>query len=323
MQSGEKANPKLPHSTTRARHRTVHMSAEDVKGMRPGVADDKSLGVGLPESEPPLDIDTSSTDLFAGLDEGYLGLESDEPSTHVQADPFGEGDALESDVPVLEALSDTGELGFAAGLEDDAASFSQDNEIGVAAGDTKIFESESVSAQSAAVLESTGDYRQEVPRDVEGLLSDAEGEEENHPHPSSDAASGHATGLRVKDPSDGVLVGFLVSFEGDTKGAFVELRSGRAVITSEPCSSGTAIVIDHPSVSPMHAILRIQEGGEVHVLDQLSEYGTRIFRAESANQEILSGDKSTLRHGDVVVFGSYAFHVCLVSSDLGLGKGAE
>jgi len=63
----------------------------------------------------------------------------------------------------------------------------------------------------------------------------------------------------------------------------------------------------------MHAIVRICEGGEIQVLDQLSEYGTKIMKADSGEEEELSGDKGSIGHGDMILFGKRKFHVCLVS----------
>jgi hypothetical protein len=67
----------------------------------------------------------------------------------------------------------------------------------------------------------------------------------------------------------------------------------------------------------MHAILRIEMGRPIQLLDQLSEYGTRIIRAQSRREESLSGERATLNHGDVVVFGERKYHVCLVSIEPG------
>jgi hypothetical protein len=59
--------------------------------------------------------------------------------------------------------------------------------------------------------------------------------------------------------------------------------------------------------------MRISENGEIQVLDQLSEFGTRI-RLSGSNEEVeLSGDKSTIEHGDIVQFGDRTFFVCLLS----------
>ena len=118
-----------------------------------------------------------------------------------------------------------------------------------------------------------------------------------------------------KSPSQ--LVGFLVSYDYDPLGSYVELRKGRLLVSSDADASGNCLIVDHDTVSPMHAIMRIADGGAVQVLDQLSEYGTRIVRGGSgqdAGEELLlSGDKASIRNGDVLSFGERKFHVCLVT----------
>lgn len=112
---------------------------------------------------------------------------------------------------------------------------------------------------------------------------------------------------------ESVLVGFLVSYDTNPNGSVFELRSGRIIVTSEPAGNGNYLLINDSTVSPMHAIMRITSGGEVQVLDQLSEFGTRVQRFGSEEEEELSGDKSSLEHGDVLKFGNRKFHVCIVA----------
>lgn len=112
--------------------------------------------------------------------------------------------------------------------------------------------------------------------------------------------------------SESTLVGFLISYDNNPKGHYVELRTGRLMVTCEFEASGNCLVVQHPSVSPMHAIMRVGTSGTVQVLDQLSENGTKIRHAGSDEEEFLSGEKGTLSHGDVVLFGERAFYVCLI-----------
>ena len=73
------------------------------------------------------------------------------------------------------------------------------------------------------------------------------------------------------------VVGFLVSFDSNENGEVHFLKVGRLIITSETSSSGgNQLLLNDESVSPMHAILRMSSQGEVQVLDQLSEFGTKI-----------------------------------------------
>lgn len=115
--------------------------------------------------------------------------------------------------------------------------------------------------------------------------------------------------------SEGRLIGFLVSFDHNPNGSYVELRPGRLIISCNKETSGSCLFIPDSSVSPMHAIMRVAEGGVLQVLDQLSEAGTRIRHANGGEEEFLSGDKANAAHGDVIFFGERKFHVCLLGFD--------
>lgn len=108
------------------------------------------------------------------------------------------------------------------------------------------------------------------------------------------------------------LVGFLVTYQRDRLGEYIELREGRLLVSSTGGASDNCLVINDPSVSPMHAIMRISSDGTILILDQLSEHGTRIKRRASGKEETLLGDKSTLEHEDLVTFGECAYHVCIL-----------
>ena len=110
------------------------------------------------------------------------------------------------------------------------------------------------------------------------------------------------------------VVGFLVSFDNNSNGDIYELRSGRLVVTSDDNIHGqNYILINDETVSPCHAFLRITQDGEIQLLDQLSEYGTKIKRFGSDEEIELSGEKSTVEHGDLIMFGNRKFHVTLLA----------
>lgn len=111
---------------------------------------------------------------------------------------------------------------------------------------------------------------------------------------------------------DSKLIGFMVSFDKNEFGEFYPLKVGRLIITSEVAASGgNYLLLAEESISPMHAIMRISQNGEVQILDQLSEYGTKIKHLDGSTEE-LSGEKSVLAHGDVVSFGDRSFHILLI-----------
>ena len=82
-------------------------------------------------------------------------------------------------------------------------------------------------------------------------------------------------------------------------------------MSSERTSEGNFLIVKDSSVSPLHAILKISEEGEIQVLDQLSEHGTVITKAEG-EEEKLSGSMGSIGHGDLITFGERKFNVCLV-----------
>lgn len=151
---------------------------------------------------------------------------------------------------------------------------------------------------------------------IPGFAPPAESRHRAEPHFTEQARhaanSVQAKGDRVIWPKESPLIGFFVSFDRNSNGQVFELRVGRLIITSEHSAGGNCLVVDDASVSPMHAIVRISAAGEIQVLDQLSEFGTRVKRFGSDEEQVLSGDKTTLDHGDVVKFGNRSFYVCLI-----------
>ena len=106
------------------------------------------------------------------------------------------------------------------------------------------------------------------------------------------------------------ITGFLVSFKDNKEGDYFVLRAGRLIVSSDASAKGSLLLLDDETVSPMHAIIRIAEKNVI-VLDQLSENGTSVQRADGEQLE-LSGDKTNLQHGDEISFGDKTFKVCLL-----------
>lgn len=125
------------------------------------------------------------------------------------------------------------------------------------------------------------------------------------------ATSASVTTQPVARKRKGKVVAFLISYDKDKNGEVYELSAGRWFITSKPTDHGESILVDDESVSPSHAIIRATEAGKVHVLDQLSEYGTYIVPAGAAQEEDANGQVA-LDHGCMVRFGNRRFMVCLV-----------
>jgi hypothetical protein len=116
----------------------------------------------------------------------------------------------------------------------------------------------------------------------------------------------------VKQAPKSKIVGFLIGFDTEPNGEVFEIRAGRFLVTSRPTDHGEYLLIDDETISPLHAIIRATTEGKVQVLDQLSEYGTGIFRAGSEAEEDVAGTMAAVGHGDIIRFGKREFVVCLV-----------
>ena len=66
-----------------------------------------------------------------------------------------------------------------------------------------------------------------------------------------------------------------------------------------------SVILDHPSVSPLHARLHMNENGDFQLLDQDSVAGTWV------NFEPISKDGRFLKHGDMVNFGQFTYRFVL------------
>lgn len=120
------------------------------------------------------------------------------------------------------------------------------------------------------------------------------------------------TGNRLTWELETPVIGFLVSYDENKNGEFYPLRIGRLAVTSVDPGNGNHLILKHSTVSEMHAILKITANARVQILDQLSEFGTKILKAGTDECLELSGDKSELKHGDVVIFGERQFSVCII-----------
>lgn len=107
------------------------------------------------------------------------------------------------------------------------------------------------------------------------------------------------------------IVGFLVSFDTIDTGEVLELRTGRWIVSSQRTTDGNFLIIKDKTISPLHAIVRVTENGEIQVLDQLSEHGTVVISADGSEEE-LTGSMGDLEHGGRVKFGERSFQVCLL-----------
>jgi hypothetical protein len=130
------------------------------------------------------------------------------------------------------------------------------------------------------------------------------------PAPSSFEEERYVAAPRPKPTSK--VIGFLISYDAEPHGEVYDIRAGRWLVTSRPTDHGEYILIDDPTISSLHAIIRATVDGKVQVLDQLSEHGTGVLRVGSTSEEEVAGAMTSVNHGDSVRFGKRHFVICLV-----------
>lgn len=288
--TNEKVQSKFPRSSLRARNKTMMIQPADVADFQ---VEDKDDGFSA------LDVD----DLFE--DDFDQKVAKDAAGQETEMD-LGPSEFLAESILNDEPL---------AGLETEA-SLGEDS-IARLDGDVKV---ENVAVHSSIFEPSVSGKKDDIfaaplARGDEEVERPARALDVTPPDPITRGTRrerGDEARIEWKKPTK--LVGFLVSFTSDSLGSYVELREGRLLVSSERSLSDSCLVIHHESVSPMHAIMRISGDGDVLILDQLSEHGTRIKRAEDQREDSLMGDKSALRHGDVVIFGECEYHVALLGA---------
>ncbi len=324
MDTTDKPGRRGSGSVPRAENKTVYMKARDVAELRkreqePLVQEEVRQLLGA--------VDVRETAPASSQEEEVAGLDNDFFDTF---DALPEELASESEDALATEELQVGDA--ALDVMDEAFGvfdFLEQEQIPLAGDipqESVVDEIESAPQMSAPVAKILRTSAVVQPEDVEMRESEKiehqiEGFREARESRPSEEQTVRYSDIAAQEPPlrgvDNSLAGFLVSFDEDPRGSFAELREGRLVITSEPFPMGASLVIDHPSVSPMHAILRIERGRPIQILDQLSEFGTRIIRARDGKEERLSGERGALHHGDVVLFGDRKYHVCLVSLEAG------
>ena len=106
-----------------------------------------------------------------------------------------------------------------------------------------------------------------------------------------------------------ILVGFLVSFDGNDLGRFWPLHQGQLLVGRAQTSDTLDIAIEHNTTSARHAQLITQaRPSRVSVQDLGSTNGTFVN-----DQRISPGQPQLAAHGDRLRFGGYNVHVVLIA----------
>jgi hypothetical protein len=109
---------------------------------------------------------------------------------------------------------------------------------------------------------------------------------------------------RLAKSAPGKLVGWFVSFS-DPDGVAVELREGRFFVTSASIK-GSDLIVDDPSISTPHALVKVSVDNGLWVQDLMSDKGTHVCAVGSEEFKKEEGARQ-LKHGDIVRFGDVEF----------------
>ncbi len=306
MDVNEKPASKFPRSSLRACNKTLIVSSSEARRFRAGVGDEAQVAVA--DLLDPEQVANGAA--VSALEEAPVTSEEVQPKgevsdSRVMQETTSEADPLDDIFDGLEDGMVT--TGSSHGMQTANTSKEESGEVV----QTMVTE-ESLSRSTQIELQ-----RAEDDLSLEDVLSQSEGADVDSPQLATESGQSrpiHSGREFVEWRRRSRIVGFLVSFDSDVYGSYIELREGRLLVSTERHVSENCLVIAHSSVSPMHAILRIGGDGTILILDQLSEQGTRIKRGEDGKEESLLGDKSSLGHGDMVIFGECAYHVCILKT---------
>ena len=108
------------------------------------------------------------------------------------------------------------------------------------------------------------------------------------------------------------LIGWLVSYADDSRGAAHEIRSGRSFISSDELPNTRIITIAERDISSPHLALNASPRHRVMVQDIFSESGSYLIRGRSGDEIAVRGP-TEIEHGDWIRVGAHTrFQVCLI-----------
>ena len=117
---------------------------------------------------------------------------------------------------------------------------------------------------------------------------------------------------KVKQTTDGRLIGWLISFGLDQGGFAYEIRSGRSLISSTSSNDKGMLTVVHKSVSSPHAALSASSEHKVLLQDIFSDCGPYIRKPKQDSEQRVTAP-TEIQHGDWVRIGAETrFQVCLI-----------
>jgi hypothetical protein len=139
-------------------------------------------------------------------------------------------------------------------------------------------------------------------KDREAVVEPAIGDAHPWAAPPSSASADLSAEENRTLSAEGEIIALLVSRDGVNPGEIVPLRRGRWLINGPLGARGAGIItVDHPSVSPFHATLRVDGCGKILFRDQLSDGGTKVLRSCGGVRRAVQTEE--LQHGDHFVLG--------------------
>lgn len=109
------------------------------------------------------------------------------------------------------------------------------------------------------------------------------------------------------------LIGWLVSYGLDERGAAFEIRSGRGLVTSGREAAPGTISLQDDSVSSPHLAINATQKNKVLVQDVFSAQGSYLMRNGSQEEIPVTGPVE-VKHGDWLRLGATVrFQVCLIN----------
>ncbi len=106
-----------------------------------------------------------------------------------------------------------------------------------------------------------------------------------------------------------ILMGFLVSFDGNDLGRFWPLYQGQLIVGRAQTTDNLDITVDHATTSARHAqLIALARPSRLSVQDLGSTNGTYVNE-----QRLVPGQPQLAAHGDRLRFGGYNVHVVLIA----------
>ena len=108
------------------------------------------------------------------------------------------------------------------------------------------------------------------------------------------------------------LIGWLVSYADDEKGAFHEIRIGRTFVSSRPLPDLKQLTLNNNSISTPHLVINANNKHKIMVQDIFSDQGSFLTRSNQQNENRISGPVE-VSHGDWIRMGDKTrYQVCLI-----------